>query len=185
MPTIRPLQSSDAWALGIVEAESWRHAYARLLPPASLVQLQSDALARRWRRRLHGRPGGAWGVEEDGVVVAYATAGPARDPDLEPGFAGELAELYVHPGWQGRGLGTPLLAHAWQQLAASGMRWGVLWVLRDNLPARAFYERHGMSPDGATRRHRVAGGRVPTVRYARPLQHLDLLAVLAGDADLT
>lgn len=178
---IRPLTIRDAPDLGRVEAAAWTRAYAALLPDRSLRRLEAPALEARWRRRLRGAPAGAWGVEEDGLVVAYAVALPARDPDLPAGFAGELAELYVHPGWQGRGLGRALLDRTWAAMLESGMGWGVLWVLRDNLSARAFYERCGLRPDGQYKRVAVRGGSVPAVRYARCLGGFDVRTALRPD----
>ena len=49
-------------------------------------------------------------------VLGYATLGPARGP-AEPGFAGEIYELYVRPGAQRRGIARP----CWPRRATS---WG-------------------------------------------------------------
>jgi GNAT superfamily N-acetyltransferase len=57
-----------------------------------------------------------------------------------------LADLYVAPAAQGRGVGTALLEHA-KRLRPSGLR---LWVFVSNTPARAFYARHGFVVAGGT-----------------------------------
>lgn len=111
-------------------------------------------------------------------VVGYSVSGPCRDKDMEPGFAGEIYELYVHPRLQGRGLGADLMAHTWGQLAAQGCRWGVLWVLEANDRARYFYERNGMVVDRQRRPYSVRGFKVMAVRYAQPLNPIDPLADL-------
>ena len=85
------------------------------------------------------------------------------------GFAGELYELYVHPRHQGRGHGSALLSHIWQQRAAMGHLWGVLWVLEANAPAQTFYARQGMQIDGNRGRSWVRNQQFPIVRFARPL----------------
>jgi RimJ/RimL family protein N-acetyltransferase len=41
----------------------------------------------------------------------------------------------------------------------------VLWVLDDNPRARRFYEKHGWSPDGATKTGRHLGVDTAEVRY--------------------
>ena len=52
---------------------------------------------------------------------------------------GWIDQLYIAPGFQGRGLGSRLLKNA--QGAATGLL--QLWTFQRNSRARAFYERHG------------------------------------------
>jgi ribosomal protein S18 acetylase RimI-like enzyme len=67
-----------------------------------------------------------------------------------------LEHLYVHPGWQGRGFGSLLLAEA-KRARPRGLR---LWLFQQNAAARRFYERHGFrlvaETDGASNEERVA-----------------------------
>ena len=54
---------------------------------------------------------------------------------------GDMVEhLYVRPDLLRRGIGSALLQRAKEQLP-SGFR---LWVFQENVPARRFYERHGL-----------------------------------------
>lgn len=54
---------------------------------------------------------------------------------------GDMVEhLYVRPDLLRRGIGSALLERAKERLP-SGFR---LWVFQDNVPARRFYERHGL-----------------------------------------
>ena len=54
---------------------------------------------------------------------------------------GDFVEhLYVDPARQRRGVGSALLEEAKRRMPA-GFR---LWVFQNNVPARRFYERHGM-----------------------------------------
>lgn len=52
--------------------------------------------------------------------------------------------LYVLPERAGRGIGSKLLDVALDALAAEGFERAYLWVLADNVPAPAFYERRGL-----------------------------------------
>jgi ribosomal protein S18 acetylase RimI-like enzyme len=45
----------------------------------------------------------------------------------------------------------------------------LLWVLKENTPARGFYERAGFRADGAEEPFEVDGAAVPEVRYVRQL----------------
>ena len=51
-----------------------------------------------------------------------------------------VKHLYVHPDLLRRGIGSALLQRAKERLP-SGFR---LWVFQENVPARRFYERHGL-----------------------------------------
>jgi GNAT superfamily N-acetyltransferase len=66
---------------------------------------------------------------------------------------GWVDHLYVHPNYQGRGIGSTLLALA-QALKGSLH----LWTFQCNLKARRFYERHGFrieqETDGANNEER-------------------------------
>ena len=50
-----------------------------------------------------------------------------------------LEQLYLAPGFTGRGIGTRLLEHALARLAGPVR----LWTFAENAGARRFYERHG------------------------------------------
>jgi GNAT superfamily N-acetyltransferase len=91
-------------------------------------------------------------AERDGLVVGFAS------------LLGTLLDhLYVHPGEQGRGLGTALLAWAKEQ-RPDGLE---LWVFQANEGARRLYERSGFRlaelTDGAGNMERV-----PDARYVYP-----------------
>lgn len=60
-----------------------------------------------------------------------------------------LAELVVHPDYQGHGIGTWALLRVLEQARASGKP---LWLhtMRENHAARAFYQRHGFVETGAS-----------------------------------
>lgn len=176
MPRLRRATIDDAADLAIVEATSWRAAYRGILPGRYLRSLEPELLARRWRTRLQRER--VWVIQVGANAVGYSVSGPCRDDDMEPGFAAEIYELYVHPRLQGRGLGGDLMAHTWAQLSTQGYRWGVLWVLEDNDRARYFYERNGMVVDRQRRPYVVRGFKVMAVRYAQPLNPIDPLAEL-------
>jgi GNAT superfamily N-acetyltransferase len=73
----------------------------------------------------------------------------------------DVDQLYVDPGWWGRGIGSQLLEQA-KRLRPNGL-W--LWTFQANTGARRFYERHGFvavdATDGSGNEERA-----PDVRYA-------------------
>jgi ribosomal protein S18 acetylase RimI-like enzyme len=81
--------------------------------------------------------------EEDGCVLGFASFGPSRDDDADVLVTAELMALYVHPKVWNRGIGQSL----WQQvenIITCNFTEVTLWVLRDNIRARSFYEAMGL-----------------------------------------
>lgn len=81
---------------------------------------------------VHGR---AWGVRSAGELVGVVLVGVVLVRD------GFVSQLYVAPGWQGRGIGTSLLGQA-RAAAVAPLQ---LWVFARNTAARRFYARHGFA----------------------------------------
>lgn len=99
--------------------------------------------------------------------IGMGMAEPASDARLESDV-GEIRALYVHPDWQGRGVGRALLDALTTALRARGYRAAVLWTLRDRQPTRRFYEANGWTFDGTEAIHDWHG-LVHLVCYARDL----------------
>jgi ribosomal protein S18 acetylase RimI-like enzyme len=136
----------DAPDLARMHVESWRESYPGLVPEAMLAALSVDARSAAWRRIL-GEPAQAAGVfvaELDGRIVGFGSCGAQRAESLRAkGYEGEISALYVLKAFQRRALGTRLLFRMAFRLQVSGFEAASLWVLRDNVPARRFYERCG------------------------------------------
>lgn len=151
---VRPATVADAEALARVHVRSWRAAYAGLVDEAHLAALDAGERARLWRARLgRDEPGVVTYVATLGpAVVGFASLGPVRDEDLarqQEGW-GEVYALYVDPDRWRTGVGTALwgaVEAGWAEETAAV----ALWVLRDNVRARAFYATRGLAPDGAER----------------------------------
>jgi GNAT superfamily N-acetyltransferase len=73
-----------------------------------------------------------WGYEKEGQLIGVMGTQPVRDVEL-------IRHAYVHPAWQGHGVGTALISHL-RSLSARPMLVGTWaaasWAIR-------FYERHG------------------------------------------
>lgn len=139
---IRPATLDDPEGLARVHVDTWRAAYRGIVPDATLDGLSYARRAEQWREILLRATGTAITLvaEDDGQVVGFASAGPARmGPES---YDGELWGLYVRPEYQGRGLGRQLTVAAAEWLRAVGYRSMLVLVLTDN-PARAFYEHLG------------------------------------------
>ena len=119
---IRPAEAGDAEAIAKIHTTSMREA----LP--YLPDLHSEEEDRAWVANVVLPHQEVWVAEAAGRVVGVA----ALDGDM-------LAQLYILPGEQGRGIGSALLAKAMAR-RSGGLR---LYAFQRNTRARGFYERRG------------------------------------------
>jgi GNAT superfamily N-acetyltransferase len=96
-----------------------------------LPDLHTDAERREFMTTAVPRDHEIWVAEEDGRVVGLAALGPDT-----------LGQLYVHPDYQGRGIGSALLEKT-KELRPTGF---TLWTFPANERACRFYERRGLRP---------------------------------------
>ncbi|MGH8289294.1 MAG: GNAT family N-acetyltransferase [Steroidobacteraceae bacterium] len=129
-----------------MHVESWRETYPGLVPAAMLSSLSVQARTAAWSRIL-GEPSRATAVfvaELGGRIIGFGSCGPQRTEGLKAKrYDGEISAIYVLKAFQRRALGTRLLFAMGSSLKASDFGAMSLWVLRDNAPARRFYERYG------------------------------------------
>jgi ribosomal protein S18 acetylase RimI-like enzyme len=145
---LRPAEPSDVDALVETHLSSTRQAMP-WLPQIHTLEQTVWWMSHQVLGRLR-----VWVAESEGQIVGYAALGP-----------GELEQLYVRPGYQGRGVGRLLLDQA-KALEPQGLE---LWVFQRNTRARSFYEAHGFRPVSFTDGSRNEA-REPDARYAwRPV----------------
>jgi ribosomal protein S18 acetylase RimI-like enzyme len=165
---IRPLTDADIDAAAAVHVRSWRAGYAGILPDGYLAALDPARFATR-TRDMPAREGLI--AVRDAAIIGLAGFGPYREENGELDHAhGELYSLYVAPEAWGTGAGRALFASVAEQMTGvyPDLR---LWVLEDNLRARRFYERAGLSPDGLREMWTPRGTTVtvPELRYSMAL----------------
>jgi ribosomal protein S18 acetylase RimI-like enzyme len=125
---------ADDITLGAAAAESASeiaeiHLAARREAMPHLHRPHSDEAVRNWFGGAVGQPPGTWWAARQGSrIVGYMLLQEEH-----------LDHLYVLPGWQRRGIGSLLLAHA-KQLSPRRLQ---LYAFQRNTAAREFYEAHG------------------------------------------
>ena len=152
----------DLAAVARVYVRSWRHAYRGIVPQDFLDTLSEGF----WQLGLEQSVDRTFVAREGGEIVGVCTYGPAR----VEAFAGwgEVVSLYVQPERMGRGIGSKLLDPALDALAIEGYE-NYLWVLADNAPARAFYEKRGFQLLERENAVEIAGERLLEACYAKAL----------------
>lgn len=143
---VRNAAIEDAESLAQVQVDSYRSAYAGMLPDDYLAQFSYDEQEQDWRELLSSGELDVLLVAEDeaGEVAGYALG---ERLDGQP-YDCELVALHVRQADQGRGLGRALIAAVAGHFRQQGCRSLVLWVLEANQYARSLYERLGGQADG-------------------------------------
>lgn len=149
--TIRRAVRADAAAISRIRVDTWRAAYAGLVPSEVLERLDADREAVRraesWDDLHHDPRSTSLLAEDDGAPVGWAAYGPSQDP--ERAASGQVYALYAVADRWSTGVGHALIAACEDGLRADGFAEAHLWVLEGNIRAERFYERHGWVEDGA------------------------------------
>jgi ribosomal protein S18 acetylase RimI-like enzyme len=138
---IRPAKLEDAPAIARVHVASWQSTYQGMLPEEFLASLSETGYAERWKRVIGEGSSRVYVAEDEGEVVGFSSGG--RERAGETGYSGELYAIYVIDASQRRGFGRELVRSTVAGLRELGLDDMIIWVLRDNQPARSFYERLG------------------------------------------
>jgi ribosomal protein S18 acetylase RimI-like enzyme len=165
---IRRAVPGDARGIARVHVETWRSAYAGILPDQVIVQMSVDDKAAAWRQLVQRQDAvDAVIVAEidDGTIIGFGSCGPAG-PEAMPDYDGEIHTLYVLPDWQEQGIGRALLCGCLRVLSAAEIAAAYLWVLADN-PSRFFYQAMG-GKRISERDERLWGTTVHEVAYGWP-----------------
>ena len=142
---IRLATPTDAPALGLMHVASWRETYSGLLPDKMLSSLTAQARAAAWAKILK-EPVSAHSTvvylaEHEKSIIGFGSCGPQRTETLKvKGYDGEVSAIYVLREFQKRNIGARLFHTMTSDLIRRGFSGAALWVLRDNLKARRFYE---------------------------------------------
>ncbi|MES4888593.1 GNAT family N-acetyltransferase [Streptomyces sp. NPDC096012] len=129
-------------------ADVWLRSFAAALP--TVVRPRTDDDVREYFRDVVVPMRETWVAEASGAGIVGLMV-----------LAGDmLSQLYLDPGWRGRGLGDRFVALA-KDRSPGGL---TLWTFQVNKPAHRFYERHGFAAveftDGSGNEERE-----PDVRY--------------------
>ncbi|TPG19747.1 GNAT family N-acetyltransferase [Pedococcus bigeumensis] len=148
--TLRPMVFEDARGVGAMHHQAWVDSYGSILPDGYFTTWTVDDAAQRWEDLLAApTPQGLTRLvaDDDGEICGFVVVGPSRAlaERPQPMRQTELRGLYVKAARFGTGLGQQLLDAVLAREESAE-----LWVFRDSPRARAFYQRNGFSPDGAT-----------------------------------
>jgi ribosomal protein S18 acetylase RimI-like enzyme len=138
-------------AIAVVHVVVSREIYTNLLPASRLGAFTVKSRTEQWHRIIGSgtREGAAVFVAKDdgAAVVGFGCCSRQRSKELlTNGFSGEFQSIYILRSAQRCGLGRRLMSAMATDLARRSISGGSCWVLRENNPARRFYEALGGQP---------------------------------------
>jgi len=140
--TFRLARASDSGDIAALHANSWRRYYRGAYADTFLDgDLDTDRSA-VWDQRLGTPDDGRYTVvaESDDAIVGFAHTVFDEDPT----WGALLDNLHVAPGHQRKGIGARLLGLSAAAVVDHAPGCGLyLWVLEQNVGARAFYQALG------------------------------------------
>lgn len=168
--SVREARPGDAAEIARIQLETWRTAYAEILPTAVLDELAFEQAQAVWASAVGERPSARHHVlvaMESQWVVGFTAFGPtdelaADDPD--PSDTAAVAPLLVEPRWGRRGHGSRLLAAAVDHARLDGITRFVTWLPEGDTVSRGFLTSAGWAPDGLVRALDTGSGELREVR---------------------
>lgn len=143
---IRAAKIEDADHIAYVRITGWRQSYRGMMPDSLLARLDiaSDALRVRQHLADDASQSLRYVVEQDGGITGMAACGPARGDNAMN--SGEVYAIYLLDSAKRQGIGEALMRHMAAALHEKRLTSLQVCVLRDNAPARKFYEKLGGRP---------------------------------------
>lgn len=142
--SIRPAAVADAESIAVVHGNAWFETYRGLVPEKVLTSWPMTARAERWRAIL-GRAAAESptfvATDDGGNVVGFGCGGPRRSTASR--CEAQVYGIYILRRGQNQGLGRGLMRAMACCLAAAGHRSLIVEAMRENYPARRFYQALG------------------------------------------
>jgi ribosomal protein S18 acetylase RimI-like enzyme len=165
---IRDGGEADIEGIAKVHVQGWRESYKDFLSPDALAGMSVEERMMMWQRALdRADPQAKLLVAEtgEGEIVGFARGGPIRGkgPELL-GTEAEIFVIYLLDRVKRQGVGRRLMSGVFDHLRSQGFRSVGLWVLKENLPARRFYEALGGMP-GPEQSFDLRGQMVTEIAY--------------------
>src|SRR5262245_52913353 len=110
--TVRPAEPADAAEIARIQLDTWRAAYADLLPEQVLAELDAGEAELTWRQTIEQGPAQVFVAFEGDWLVGLCAAGPAPEdetaaadgsPAKDAATVALVSTVLVEPRWGRRG----------------------------------------------------------------------------------
>ncbi len=147
---IRKVKQGDADRLAYIQTESWKATFKGIIDAEMLDKCTNIVKATNmYQKLLDENKGNGYLLTVDDKPYCIAYWDSARD--LELTGKAELICIHNLPNNWHKGFGSKMMDVVLEDIKKSGYSEVVLWVFRDNLRARAFYEKNGFVLSGVTK----------------------------------
>lgn len=140
--TIRKVKIEDLMQVAEIVTKSWQTAYRGIIDDEYLDSLSVE---KNYKKRLNDYNENEFIVAiQDKEVVGFCRYG--TDIEYKEKYGNidcEIYALYVKPENKRKGVGKALMTYVKDDFYKRGYAHMILWCLKDNHPARAFYEKMG------------------------------------------
>ncbi|MBE6990201.1 MAG: GNAT family N-acetyltransferase [Ruminococcaceae bacterium] len=147
---IRRVRQGDENALAYIQTQSWKAAFVGILDVETLADCTDiDRATNMYKRLLEENIGNGYMLSVEGEPHCIAFWDAARDEE----FADKAELICIHSlpvNWH-KGYGSQMMDRVLKDIKKAGYSEVVLWVFRDNLRARAFYEAIGFTLTGISK----------------------------------
>lgn len=175
---VHPATIYDIPHVARIQRDTWRAAYADLLPAEVLDALDSEDAERAWEQTRADGTVRVLVATEGAFTVGFCSAGIAPTDEVADadGSVPEDADtvvligtLLVEPRWGRRGHGGRLIATAAHALRNEGATRGIAWIPEADTASGKFYASIGWRPDGTARTLDAAGTPLREIRVTGSL----------------
>lgn len=135
---IRYYELEDIDAIAKIIDDNWKSAYRGIIDDEYLDNLNYKDRIERFRNKYEKEKSIVYIENEE--ILGFCRLGESRE-GLEN--YGEIIALYVKKDVHGKGIGRKLVNKAKEILKSRGYEKMILWCLKENKPARNFYQKVG------------------------------------------
>ncbi len=144
---IRRVKKGDSAILAYIQVASWKQAYSHIIPQEYLEKfLDIDYVTSIYERLLSNNTGNGYIMYIEGHSHCIAYWDKARNFDLND--MAEIICIHSLPNNWRKGYGTIMMDKMLYDIKLQGYTKVILWVFKDNEPARSFYEACGFKETG-------------------------------------
>lgn len=140
--TIRKAKLGDEKTLANIQTESWKSAFADIISKEELFKYTNiNKATEMYSNVLQSNYAEVSILEIDNKPHCIASWSKARNPE----FSDHAELICIHSlcdNW-GKGYGSIMMKHIFEEIKNSGYDKVLLWVFEKNNRARKFYEKHG------------------------------------------
>lgn len=148
---IRKVKKGDEAKLAHIQTESWKAAFKNILSENILMKAaEINKTTKMYKQILDENIGNGYILEINGKAQCIAWWDQSRDDDMK-GYA-ELICIHSLPDTWRKGYGTIMMNFILSEITKAGYNQVMLWVFKDNVRARKFYESFGFTTFGKVKK---------------------------------